>query len=758
MWPDRLTNLLNVVTPAPTAVSKINVTNLIVRRTNVDLGTFALIATIVGGHLILVLAGSLDFCQPSNTVTGRRFTASIFGDNIDYSGSNQIVFVGSTTDGYDVETLNFTEAGKQTTTRFFTSLTDVIASFTPIDSTKSAGSVEVREAVPINWQENEGDYAEIHLSVQVQNGVNGVAISGSDEVSDSAARFGAEDVGKTFNIDSPAAIAGTYTVLDVPLDPSSTVKDSDTVVLNTTWADAYSNISWRLLTTSYGDNGFANGLLTFETVRSGGQSFLLRSCWYEIDHPAFLVIPWRQLPEYLYIGSDMNGENQADAVIDEMRILDELSVDTSPGESTPSSGRSVTTDSLVVEEFAKTVQTLGLFHFNDNVANSADFWSSFSGSYRQSENSVNTNFGQSGVFTNNPLQFDNQSIFNNNEGTIEFWVSPILDVYNDPTARYYVDLSPELQVLTTAVSALTVIMPARARSVSSITITGSNINYFINGNLSEDGNTVVLGQPLPGNVREVTITYVPITSQGDRFSILQNEVGALVLFVTASGVDYQITTPIFWKKNTWHRIFTGWDLNNADNQDRLIFLVDGIETGTVRYGTGLRYGTGVKYGQPTVWGSGRTGTQVSRNILSDINLVDTFNTVNVGADFSGQLPALARIDNMRFSSALRSITYLGGEGPGQLLGRDLLYTSNVNTAQPVVSDALTRLLLDFNTTQTEVEHLISIRNAASGIFDFFVEVIDTFSLVDTDLAHNLIEALINRIKPAHTRAFVSFTK
>jgi hypothetical protein len=99
-----------------------------------------------------------------------------------------------------------------------------------------------------------------------------------------------------------------------------------------------------------------------------------------------------------------------------------------------------------------------------------------------------------------------------------------------------------------------------------------------------------------------------------------------------------------------------------------------------------------------------------------------------------------------------------GLGPGRLLGSDLLYTSNTNTAQPVISDALTGILLDFDTTQGEVEYLAQIRDATTGIFDFFVEVIDTFSLVDTALAHQLIEDLINKIKPSHTRAFVSFIK
>ena len=51
-----------------------------------------------------------------------------------------------------------------------------------------------------------------------------------------------------------------------------------------------------------------------------------------------------------------------------------------------------------------------------------------------------------------------------------------------------------------------------------------------------------------------------------------------------------------------------------------------------------------------------------------------------------------------------------------------------------------------------------VRNKSRGIFDFYVEVIDTFELADTTLIQELIVNLINRLKPAHTRAFVSFTK
>jgi len=158
---------------------------------------------------------------------------------------------------------------------------------------------------------------------------------------------------------------------------------------------------------------------------------------------------------------------------------------------------------------------------------------------------------------------------------------------------------------------MTILLPYRARSVSVVNVTSDNtnkINYFIGGSLDDSGYEITLGHPLPRNIRDVTITYVPITNQGDRFSIYKNTKGYLVFNITASGIDYQIQAPIYWKKNTWHRIFVGWDLNNPDNQDVMVLMVDGAESGTVRYGTGLIYGTGILYGQKTVWGSATIGT------------------------------------------------------------------------------------------------------------------------------------------------------
>jgi len=762
-WADLSTNILNTKVPAPISISRTNITNIIAKKTTIEEGDFAVVATLVGGHLINVLNASLDFCNVSNSVEGRTLTIDVSGDNFDWTGLNSVFLIGTTTGGYNFEQIDFTAPARKTTTRYFTDIDDVVASFTPLISGYAAGSIEVRETFPINWSQNGGDYAEIHLSVQEQNGTNG-ELSGST-LTDGYARFGADDIGKKIQITSPPAIADVYEITSVPFDSNNTARDSNSVVLSGV-SGTYSNVEWRLINTYYGDSGFANGLITLETFGSGGEPFYLRNCWYKIDIPTYLIIPWSHMPTDLYIGSNRDGLHQADAIIDEMRILDELSLDTRMGETLPSSGRSITTDAQVSREYDVNNQTLGLFHFHNSVENSAKFITNYEKGYRQSENSVNSSFGQSGIFTEDGLKIDNAAVFKNNGGTIEFWISPILDTFNDPTPRYYVDLSTEAIAEVTSTTSIIVQLPNRARSITSVKMDGNDVNFFTGGSLDSDGTTIRLGQPLPYSNVPLSITYVPIAVQGDRVSVLKNETGSLVFIITASDIDYKISAPIFWKKNSWHRVVVGWNLNNSNNQDTMYMMIDGEETGTIRYGTGLKYGTGIKYGQKTVWGSALAGTIVSRNILSDINLLDTFNYVYVGNDYTNSYPALARMDNMRFSNEPRPVIYLGatvpdtvvGSGPGRLIRKDLLYTSNINTANPVISDALTGLLLDFDTDTSEVSYLAQIRDASTGIFDFLVEVIDTFELADTTLIQTLITELINRLKPSHTWATVTFTK
>jgi hypothetical protein len=306
VWPYRKTNLLKTIMPQPTAVSKIRVTNIITRRLNIAAGAFALVATIVGGHPVQVLSSNLPFCQPSNPTTGRRLSMTIMGENFDFGAFNQVTIAGEVHDGTSIvpggETLSFSQVGTKTTTQFFTSIVSISAAFTPLDSSRPAGAIEIREALPLTQQENGGDYAQVRLSVIEQVGSDGILVGSQKTLTDGYARFGVEDINKLIYVETPLPSGQIFIITDVPLDPSSTVKDSNTVVLSGVPSGTYSGLRWKMLSLSFSDSGFANGLLTLETANSGGLPFLLSSCWYEVDFPGYAIIPWEDTPETLYIG------------------------------------------------------------------------------------------------------------------------------------------------------------------------------------------------------------------------------------------------------------------------------------------------------------------------------------------------------------------------------------------------------------------------------------------------------------------------
>jgi len=762
VWGNKTSNLLKILSSPPSTVSQINITGIILDRLSIQDG-YDSYNTFASGFDYNVSTTILEsynpfFGQPSNDVLGKKLDINIRGTNFDFSGVNSVKINGTTVDGVNTETINFTLLSTITTSKFWKTITDMFLTFTPRNKALPAGSIEIRENIPITREENNGEFASVTLSVIDQTGITGTMAIGTSKLVDAYGRFSESDIDKTVNITSPAAIAGTYTITDVDLDPSGAVKDSSSITLNIgAAAVSYSAINWKVLNTNYSESGFANGLITLEISGSAGQPYYLTKKWYEVNSPTYLIFPWDRNPEKLWIGSDMDKSNIFNGAIDELIIFDEMMLDTRRDETLPSSGRTITTNAQRLKKNSATTQMTGLFHFDDLLKNSATFYSSYSGSYFHSQNSINTLFGQSAVFnTKKALILDNTSIFSNDEGTIEFWVSPLLDTYNDPTNRYYVDITTEESVEVAAFTPLKIMLPLNARSIISVIPIGSTTDYFIGGSLDSNGVLINLEQALPANLRNVIVTYVPEDSTGDRFSIIKDEFSNLNLLVVAGGSEFQIRTSVFWKKNSWHRIHITWDLNNTDNQDTLRMLVDGVEGGIIRYGTGLLYGL-VMYGQPTVWGQGLVGTSVSRNLLSDINLTDFFNKIYIGADFTEQFPAMAKIDNLRFSDSSRGVRLLGGTGPGSLLGYDFLYTSNVNTANPVVTDALTTYLADFTTTQEEVENIAITRDAGYGIFDFTVKVLDSFKFLENDpKARALVPDLIQRIKPAHTRAFVEF--
>src|SRR5690606_2981093 len=128
---------------------------------------------------------------------------------------------------------------------------------------------------------------------------------------------------------------------------------------------SFSDGIYDIYNVSIGRSGFQNGFFTLETAGQTNQDFPLKEGFYDFDYSSYLEIPFKPFSnELAYIGSDINGKNQAKAIIDEFRILSNKLTDVRIGESISSNQRSFTTDFTALKEFVPDDDTLLLLRFN----------------------------------------------------------------------------------------------------------------------------------------------------------------------------------------------------------------------------------------------------------------------------------------------------------------------------------------------------------------------------------------------------------
>ncbi|MFA5023427.1 MAG: hypothetical protein WC523_00520 [Patescibacteria group bacterium] len=500
---------------------------------------------------------------------------------------------------------------------------------------------------------------------------------------------------------------------------------------------------------------YSNGFFRFEIFGSAGIPFILNGCFYEIDYPTFLRINLNEQPTYMQIGSDFNGSNVVDAVLDEVRILDYMSTDTRVGEELGTLDRTITTDYNYDFEFTADDNTLLLLHWDKENTDSSEFIDRFDSGFEIAK-SVNDNFKYGiKLKENHPFIINNAgSIFDNDEGTIEFWVSPLDDSNNNSKYHYYLDMLSSVDETVSSITKISVLLNQKASSVKSVRLASdiynAGTNYFDGGGISTiDNKTITLGIPLPSQNTLVKVTYIPINNSGDRVSLFLDPYGFVNFFVKASSIEHLLSVHVDWQRNTWHRIMIMWKTNSSNGLDRLRLFVDGDERGTIKYGTGLIYGTGIVYGQAEI----RPGT--NRFLVDNIDMSDVFSSIFIGADIFSVNGANAIMDNIRFSDIqrLQSIKNVSG------VFVDVNYQQNTDFALPVIQDLNTTALYDFDALLFKIQDFSEVTNASNGIFKFSVDVIDSFDkVIGNDYLTNLLKSLINVIKPANTTAIIKFSK
>lgn len=558
VWTDEQENILMTRMPPPISLDEANVTKLILNDGYVSA---------IGPANSTLIAGvfhSINFSctHPSNSDQGRTISVTISGNNTDFSTPVQVTINGVTGVYTVSETINFTDYGTLDFTNPYISINYINVVAKPINTSKNALVLDVREKYPITRSEFAALVPVVRYSYQIANGTE-LYSSGINTVTDGYYTFSDLCVGNYLVIQSPLVAAGFYKVLAVS-------EDKTTLTVETTTAGPYppspipsfTGGVYQILNVNDYRSGLQNGFFTFEVDILPSIAYLLSHGFYELEYHTYARIKLDLPKGKVYIGSDFSGQNQINAIVDQVKIYSRMLTDTRIGEQVTNSQRSITQDYNSLKPLKKDSDTLMLIDFNTfPFINGADFYINTYADKQHFHSSakVNENFTDSLAILTEPMILSNDGILDTRkEGTIEFWTCPLYDTANDPVNRFYFDASsaiieeavssdlvsikinnPISRVLSVTLksgdpridyfaggkveidtqravleshissSATTVVTDNHILQVISVKILGdySETDYFAGGSIGTDRKTIYLSKSLPYSNTTVLVTY-----------------------------------------------------------------------------------------------------------------------------------------------------------------------------------------------------------------------------------------------------------
>jgi hypothetical protein len=433
----------------------------------------------------------LPTSEPSNGEIGRTIQATISGTNVDFSTPVQVTINGVSGVVTINETITFTNYGTLDFTNTYTSLNYVWVNVKPLNPSKNALAIELREKYPITRSEFSGLVPVIRYSYHITGGYSLTGDGTNNVVTDGYNLFSSLDVGNYLTLHSPASVAGFYLITGLSADRHSVTIQAT----NTSFPvplPAFSGGIYQVLDTTAYRSGLQNGFFTLEAGDLPGQAYFVDQGFYELEYSTYASIKFDHLNSKLYFGSDFQGNNQANAIIDQSTIYSIMLTDTRVGEVISQNKRSVTKDYNTLKPTKPDANTLVLIDFDSfPFSNDAKFYASTNNDHQhfQSDWAVNDNFSQSVVILDKPILIPNEGVLDaRKQGTIEFWMSPLFDTANDPNVRYYLDAFGAVVEEATSVNNVSVKISASAAKILNVTLAAGDpkIDYFAGGKLEVD--------------------------------------------------------------------------------------------------------------------------------------------------------------------------------------------------------------------------------------------------------------------------------
>lgn len=505
VWSDYQENILMTRMPPPISLDEANITKVILP--NVAIGPSN--STLVVG---VFQSNNFPASQPVTSQNGRTLTVTLGGTNTDFStpvtvNINGVVGVSTIT-----ETLTFTDYGSQDTLNQFISINYINIQVKPINSSKNAINLEVKEKYPLTVSEASTMYPVIRYSYQIGGGY-GLHDAGLGIVRDEANTFSGLDIGNYLIIQSPSSVAGFYLITGLASADRKSISIQPTAGTSLP-LPAFVNGTYQVLNVSQFRSGLQNGFFTLEIGALPGQSYLLPSGFYDIEYSTYARIKFDPIQIDAFLGSDFNGTNQLNGILDQVKIYSVALTDTRIGESIPNNQRSITKDFNSLKPLKSDPNTLVLLSMDSfPLSNDASFYVDEPSSKHLFRSGVviNENFGNSSVILDQPVIVPNDGILDTKkEATIEFWVNPLFDTGNDPNKRFYFDAFGATLEEVTSVDNVSVKISAPASRILSVKLKGDpNVDYFAGGKLEIDTQRAIQEETVSSSSSSVS-TGTPI--------------------------------------------------------------------------------------------------------------------------------------------------------------------------------------------------------------------------------------------------------
>ena len=736
-------NIAMTKMPPPILLDQVQITHVLLAPMSIGPSN----STLAGG---IFTSNNIVTDQPSLSSGGRTLSIYISGSNINYSSPISVTINGTINSiPNQTETLTFTQNETQSTANRFETVNYINVVCKPNNAAQNCCVVSVQEVFPITVPENNSTiYPVIRYSYQMLVG-NTLVGTNTNTVSDANVFFSSNDIGNYLVITSPSIAAGQYQIIAVS-------EAHNSVTLSSVVPGNFTNGQYQVLNIVDYSTGLQNGFFTFEAdgYLDGyfdgyyGQPYQLAQGGYIFQYYTYLKLHLDPKEYTAYIGSDIDGKNQANAVIDDLQTLSVKLTDTRVGEMVAANQETITKDFNSLKALQSNPNTLMLATFDTlPFTNSANNYTIAANGFLQSSFSVNDNFDQSIVFTDTPLQLDNTGILNTpQQGTIEFWMSPLFDTGSDPNYRFYFDATSVVSEQVISKNNATVVVAGRISNVLNVKLQVGNqlVDYFAGGSIDADMQTIHLRRPLPSQQTPVVVNYVPVGTHGNRLSIYKDPSGYINFGVQANNGSIVVQAPVFWTVGTWHRIMATFKFNYGIGVDEISLFLDGYERGNVLFDGGLLFGQG------QVYGSSYSGPNL---INTSISFTDVINTLYIGSEYTKTQGAFALIDNFKISNIARPALTVYGESI------DPNYSVNTSIVTPVVSDLYTTYIQNFDTVRTLNTNDTALYDEYVGQYDFRIMIYDSYGIVaGSAKVKQVLETLIDTLKPGTATAVLDYVE